>query len=188
MVRAIASITMAVVASGAAQELGKTGGRKDPVLRSVCQLLRDPTAYEGQRLFVRGIFRTYEHGSFLQSGDCKGLHTEPWAPVVTLTVPHHPFLKPHIEGLVLDAARMDEFYKAVDLLKRRNPNADIWATFHGVFRAKVRILKLGSKEVPLGYGHQGAARAQLVYEYAENPSNEQGPTQAGQSPQQREGK
>ena len=149
--------------------------RESPVY-SVCEVLRNPSTYEGRWIRVRGVLTDGgDHPSRLATGDCQGLDMRPWSPTIALSDPDQPFLRDRVVGLKVDDSRLNEFFRVVETLRAEAIDRRVWATFCGVFQAKgARVFTFPkAKEILYGYGHLGSARAQLIYEYAENASYEQ---------------
>ena len=149
--------------------------RNSPVY-SVCEVLRNPTLYEGKRIRVRGeLTPSDDHPWRLFAGNCPGLDTRPFSPSIALPRPDHPFLRDRVDALKLDASRVEDFQRVEQTLRAEITGRQVWATFCGVFQAKgARVFALPKERPPMlyGYGHLGSARAQLIYEYAENASHE----------------
>lgn len=155
-----------------AQGPPKESASKDDIVYSACAILRDPNRYEGKKLKMRGLLVGGYHGMFLETGTCPELATEPFEPVVWLTEPSDPLVKPKIEGLKADSTRLRAFFNTAGELKKRAPSGRVWATFCGVVQAqRAYYMTLSNKRrVLFGFGHESLARAQLVYEWAEDAS------------------
>ena len=151
---------------------------RDSPVYSVCEVLRNPTFYEGKWIRVRGELTPSDyHPGQLIAGNCPGLDTRPFSPSIALSEPGQSFLRDRVDGLKLDAARLEDFERAEQKLRAELADGQVWATFCGVFQAKGARVFTFTKNPPVlyGYGHLGGARAQLIYEYAENASREPNP-------------
>ena len=159
----------------AAQVAASSQVIRDSQVYSVCEVLRNPTLYEGKWIRVRGELEpSGDHPWRLYAGNCPGLDTRPFSPSIALSRPDHPFLRDRVDGLKLDASRLEDFKRVEQTLRAEIAGKQVWATFCGVFQAKgARVFTFPkAKEILYGYGHLGSARAQLIYEYAENASHE----------------
>lgn len=137
---------------------------------SVCDVVGDPTRYDGKMVAVHGLVRGTDEGVWLVGEACpKKLITtwgHVWHPSVWLAKPGD-FGITHQIDFDLDEAAMN---RAADTIKRQiqDPKLDkIWATYIGRIETRPNINSEPVRSAdgtlrPAGFGHLNRSPAQLI--------------------------
>jgi hypothetical protein len=138
---------------------------EDLPIRSICDVLHDPSKLNGKLIAVRGYEFSTDEGVFLK-GNCKdSLETQgvTWPNLISLAYPGGSFALHEVDFTV----DRDAIAAASDLVRRYKEPKRVWLTYVGLletrepFNLQVYTDKSGKKR-PAGFGNGAVAPAQLL--------------------------
>ncbi len=163
-----------LVASGLAV-VGVAYGQDSKAI-SVCDVIKDPLRYNGKMVAVRGYLAQTDEGAWLAEDDCpeplKAVSGFTYRNLIWLQSAESP-LALHRVDFTLDEKALEQVFRQAERLNR-GPKDRLRITYVGLLETWGNIRSCtfiggDGKEHPGGFGHLGAAPAQLLVKTAKDP-------------------